>query len=204
MRLRRTAVAALLAAGIVVPAVGTAATAFAQPGGKPVSAQKAHPKPNKTKKPVRTPFAASGKVTAVDAAAGTVTLLASGGTKDVRRQTVTVTVPGSLRVVVNGKRTTLKTVAVGARITVNGTRVGTAYTATKVSVTQKKGAVVKPTPTPTVSPTPQPTPPAEDTPVDETPTDDTPTAEPTPTTSPEPDEDPTEDPEDEISDDLSA
>jgi hypothetical protein len=199
MRLRRTAVAALLAAGIVVPAVGTAATAFAQPAGKPVTAQKATPKPSKTKKPVRTRFEASGKVTAVDAAAGTVTLLASNGTKDVRKQTVTVTVPGSLRVVVNGKRTTLKAVAVGARIAVNGTRVGTAYTAAKVSVTQKKTAVVKPTPKPTVPPTPQPTPPAE-----ETPADDTPTAEPTPTTSPEPDEDPTEDPEDEISDDLSA
>src|SRR4051812_29306907 len=103
MRLRRTAVAALLAAGLAVPAFATAAVAAAQPGGAhpTATAQKSGPKPAKTRKPVRTPFAASGRVTAVDAAAGTLTVLAKGGTKDVRKRTVTVTVPGTARIVVN-------------------------------------------------------------------------------------------------------
>jgi hypothetical protein len=188
MRLRRTAVAALLAAGIVVPAVSTAAVAFAQPATKSATAQKSGPKPGKTKKPVRTPFTASGKVTAVNAAAGTVTVLATGGTKDVRKHTVTITVTSAARFKINSRAGTLAAVTVGARITVTGTRSGTTYTAAKVEVSQKKSPVVTPSPTPTVDPGP--------------------TVEPTPITSTGPDddptEDPTEDPEDEIFDDLSA
>jgi hypothetical protein len=192
MRLRRTAVAALLAAGIVVPAVSTAAVAFAQPATKTATAQKsspkaspkASPKPSKTKKPVRTPFTASGKVTAVDAAAGTVTVLATGGTKDVRKHTVTITVTSAARFKINSRTGTLAAVSVGAKITVTGTRSGSTYTAARVEVSQKKSPVITPSPAPTVDPEP--------------------TAEPTPSTSTSPDDDPTEDPEDEISDDLSA
>jgi hypothetical protein len=185
MRMRRTAVAALLAAGIVVPTMATAAAAVAQPAAHPAAAQRAKDKvavkPGKTRKPVRTPFAASGRVTAVDAAAGTVTLLAQGGSKDVRKRTVTVAVPSTARVVINGKRGALSAVTVGARITVNGTRSAGVYTASKVQVSQKAGPVVTPSPKPTVQPTP--------------------TVEPT---EPTPDDGDTEEPADEISDDLSA
>jgi hypothetical protein len=197
MRMRRTAVAALLAAGIVVPTLSTAAVAFAQPAATSAAqragADKAAPKPIKTRKAVRTPFAATGKVTAVDAAAGTVTLLATGGTKDVRKRTVTVTVPASVRIKAQGQRITLATIVVGAKITVVGKRAGGSYTATHVQVSQKVRPVVKPSPTPTVEPTPT---------VDPTPTV-TPT-DPTPSTSPTPDDGPIVDPEEENSDDLSA
>ena len=184
MRLRRTAVAALLAAGIVVPAVTTAAVAFAQPATT-ATAQKAPkaPKPVKTKKPVRTPFAASGTVTAVDAAAGTVTVQAKGGTKDVRKRTVTVTVASNAKIKVNDKVGTLAAVKPGAKITVTGTRSGDVYTATRVQVSQRKAPVVTPSPTPTVSPSP--------------------TTEPSPDTSTSPDTGPSEDADDDNSGDLS-
>lgn len=177
MRLRRTALAALLATGIVVPAAGTAAVAFAQPA--PATATAAHQssgKPNKTRKPVRTPFAGSGRVTAVDAEAGTVTLLAKGGTKDVRKRSVTVVVADTARITVNSRRSTLDAVTVGAKITVTGTRSAGVYSATRVQVSQKAAPVVTPSPTPTVSPSPSPT----------------------------PDDDPTEAPEDESGDDSSV
>ncbi|WP_199509647.1 hypothetical protein [Nucisporomicrobium flavum] len=154
MRIRRTAVAALLAAGIVVPAVSAAAMA-AQPAAKApgsASAFKATPKPAKTSKahkPVR--FTASGTVTAVDAQAGTVTLLAKGGTKDVRKRTVTVVVPAKASLRVNGKKVTLSGVAAGQRIEVVGRRTGDVYTADVVRVS---GKGVKPAPSPSVTPTP--------------------------------------------------
>lgn len=217
MRLRRTAFAALLAAGILVPAAGTATVAFAQPGSRPAAVQKAKPKPVKTKKAVRTPFAAIGKVTAVDAAAGTVTLLATGGTRDVRRKTVTVAVPAAVRVVINSKRVTLAAVAVGARITVTGRFSAGTYTAAKVQVTQRKKPVVTPSPTPPADPTPTDEPtdePTEDPGVDPTPTEEptgdpapteepAPTEDPTPSASPSPGDEPSEDPAEEILGDLS-
>jgi hypothetical protein len=207
MRMRRTAVAALLAAGIVVPTLPTAAVAAAKPAS-PAAASRAladrpAPKPGKTRKPVRTSFVATGVVTAVDVAAGTVTLRAKGGTRDVRRRTVTVAVPDTARVVVNGKRAAPAVIIAGAKITVNGFRSADVYTAIRVRVSQKV-VTPAPVPTPTVDPTPTETPAPDVTPTagptpSETP-DVTPTADPTPT----PDADPTVDPEDEIFDDLSA
>ncbi|UQU61699.1 hypothetical protein COUCH_21915 [Couchioplanes caeruleus] len=177
MRIRRTAVAALLAAGIVVPAVSAAAMA-AQPAAKApgaaASAHKATPKPSKTAKtpkPVR--FTASGTVTAVDAEAGTVTLLAKGGTKDVRKRTVTVVVPAKASLRVNGKKVTLSGVAAGQRIEVVGRRTGDVYTADVVRVS---GRAAKPAPSPSVTPTP--------------------TVEPTTEPSDDPTTEPTEDPSD--------
>ena len=84
MRLRRSALAALLTAGIIVPAVSVAATAFAAQApaaaSHPAAGFKHTPKPVKTSKPARPlPFSASGTVSAVDAAGGTITLVAKGG-----------------------------------------------------------------------------------------------------------------------------
>jgi hypothetical protein len=160
MRMRRTAVAALLAAGIVVPTVATPAAA--QPAAHSAAAHsavaqrakdKVAGKPGRTRKPVRTPFVAGGTVTTVDVAAGTVTLRVRSGTKDVRKRTVTVTVASTARVLVNGKRSALNAVTAGALVTVIGRRSEGVYTANKVLVSQRSRPVVTPEPTPTTEPT---------------------------------------------------
>lgn len=176
MRIRRVAVAVALAAAVVVPTVSTAASAAARPA---VSA--AHGKPGKPAKPTKAKFTASGIVTAVSVDTSTVVIAARGGTKDVRGQTITVTVPSTARIVVNGARRSLADVAAGYRITVTGTRSGTVYTAARLA---SKGARAhpKPTSTPTASPTVSPTP-----------SDDDPTSEPTERPSPEASEDPSDD-----------
>lgn len=196
MRLRRTAVAALLAAGIVVPAVSTAAVAFAQPATTATAqkAPKAPKAPKVTKKPVRTPFAASGKVTAVDAAAGTVTVQAKGGTKDVHKRTVTVTVASNAKIKINDKVGTLAAVQPGAKITVTGTRSTGVYTATRVQVSQRTAPVVTPSPTPTTEPGPTPT--VSPAPTTEPSLD----PEPSPDTSTTPDDKPSEDTDGDLSD----
>jgi hypothetical protein len=151
MRLRRTVVAALLAAGVAVPVAATAGFAAAPAASSTATAaHKGDSKPGK----VRAKFAASGRVTAVDAVAGTVTVAAKGGTKDVRKRTVTVSVADDARVRINGKRAALDAVVVGAKISVTGDRVNGVYTATRVQVSQKSRPVVQPSPTPTVSPSP--------------------------------------------------
>jgi hypothetical protein len=152
--------------------------------GTAASAFKATPKPAKTTKapkPVR--FTASGTVTAVDAEAGTVTLLAKGGTKDVRKRTVTVAVPAKASLRVNGKKATLAGVSAGQRIEVVGRRSGDVYTAEVVRVS---GKTVKPAPSPSVTPTPTVEPTTE-------PTDD-PTTEPTEDLSDDPTVEPSAEP----------
>ncbi|HEY0000656.1 MAG TPA: hypothetical protein VGB74_09390 [Actinoplanes sp.] len=98
-----------------------------------------------------TKFEATGTVKAVNAAAGTVTVAVKGGTKEVRGKTVTVKVPPTVRIVVNGARKTLADIGTGFQIAVGGTQTGTVYLATKVTATGKK---VRPVPSPTVSPSP--------------------------------------------------
>jgi hypothetical protein len=184
MRLRPVFLAAVMTVAVGVPAAATAAAAA--PGNQPVpavSALKGKPtakpskpaKPAKPVKPVKVQFSASGTVKAVDAAAGTVTVVAKGGTKDVKGKTVTISVPSAVRIQLNGARKKLADLGAGFRITITGTRVGSVYTAAKVQAT---GTKTKPAPKPTTSPTPTPTPTPEPT--------DTPT--PAPTDSPEPDD----------------
>ncbi|MFI7601895.1 hypothetical protein [Actinoplanes sp. NPDC049681] len=190
MRMRRAATAALLTAGILVPAVSTAAVAFASPSKHTSSAAKsthkpeATPKPKATPKPTKTPkaqkpvrFTASGTVTAVDAEAGTVTLVVKGGTKDVRKSTLTVTVPAKASVRVNSKKATVAALAAGFRIEVTGRRAGAVYT---VDVLRATGKKAKPAPSVTPSPTTEPT--------------DEPTTEPTTEPTDEPTTEPTDEP----------
>lgn len=192
MRLPRYAVAAVLAAGIVVPAVSGAAVALAAPSSHSVGAFKDAPSSNnhdkKEKKNKRAKvFAANGKVTAVDAEAGTVTLAAKAGTKDVRRKTITVSVPAGVRIEVDGRRSTVAGVVAGARIAVTGTRVGADYTAVRISATSPKPGPSKSpvvTPSPSVTPSPTVTP--------------SPGVTPSPTGTPDPTADPSEDPEDDL------
>lgn len=157
MRLRRTAVAAVLAAGIVVPALSTTAVAFAQPGSaaKPAAQAKVTPKATKTAKSVKAVrFEAAGTISAVDAAAGTMTLQTKVTVKSRKKTVITqITVAATARIVVNGAKATLANVGVGQRVVVTGTRSGSSHTATKVVATGRK---VTPVPSPTVTPSPAP------------------------------------------------
>lgn len=137
MRLRRSVLAAVLTAGLAVPVVVTGAADAAPPAASSSSSSSG-------KKAAV--FAANGTVSAVDVVNGTVTLYAKGGTKNVRRQTVTVAVPDGARIRVNGKKATLDAVGVGYRIDVTGRRVDGVWTASVV--------VAKKKPTPSASPTP--------------------------------------------------
>ena len=192
MRLRRTAIAAVLTAGLVVPALSTAAMAYAQPSsaGKPSAVTKASPKPTKATKPVKAVrFEASGTVGAIDAITGDVTLqtkvTVKSGKKTTKKTIITkVTVAANARIVVNGAKATLANVGVGHRIVVTGTRSGFVYTATKVVTTGKKViAIPSPTvaPDPTVMPSPSDTPstePSVEPAASEEPTSEAPTEEP--------------------------
>jgi len=144
MHFRRLAVAAALATAVVVPASSSMAVA----AGSNTAGHHQSAKP--ADRPSRAKFSATGTVTAVDAAAGTVTIKVKTGTKDVRRKTVTVAVPDNARIRVNGAAAeTLADIAVGYRIAVVGIRTDKTYTATRVEARQ-----VKPHPAP--SPTPSP------------------------------------------------
>ena len=166
--------ASLLATAVLVPSASGAAMASKSPAAviAPVSVLSKSPASvgltiaskggtkksgNKSKKSSKTPrqvkFTASGTVTAVDAAAGTVTVQVKGGTKDVRRTAVTIAVPPAARIVVNGAGKALADVAVGYSITVTGTNSGGALTAARIEARGKKPAA-KPAPAPTTKPSP--------------------------------------------------
>ncbi|GAA2580122.1 hypothetical protein GCM10010435_66790 [Winogradskya consettensis] len=173
MRLRRTVIATFAAAAIAVPTLATAALAstptpatatVAASATAAKSSDKSSSKPSEkssgkpTAKPTKTAkralFAATGTVTSVDATAGTITLYAKGGTKDVRKKTITVTVADDALIRVNGKRGAgLSSIAAGFRIDVGGRRSGSDYTA-EIIIAKGK---VRATPSPTVSPKPSPT-----------------------------------------------
>ena len=143
MHFRRLAVAAALATAVVVPASASIAVAAG-----PVAVGH-HQSSKPSDRPSRSKFSAAGTVTAVDAAAGTVTIKVKTGTKDVRRKTVTVAVADNARVRVNGAAGSLADLAVGYRISVVGIRTNKTYTATRV-----EARLVKPHPAPSASPSP--------------------------------------------------
>lgn len=83
---------------------------------------------------VRTKFVNAGTVTAVNAAAGTITLRVRGGRdKALRGQLLTVTVTATTKIQRNDAAATLASVAVGDHVNVKGTKAGTAYTAVRVA-----------------------------------------------------------------------
>jgi hypothetical protein len=142
-----------LAAGLSHgPTTGTAkhsALKAAKPA-KPV-------KPVKPVKPIkRVSFSYNGTLTAVDAAAGTVTIkVPGGGQKALRSANLTLAVPASADVRRNGAVTTLGELVAGDRLQVKGDRVGTVHTVRRVSA---KASAVAPAPAPTPSPEPSETP----------------------------------------------
>ncbi|BFU43105.1 DUF5666 domain-containing protein [Krasilnikovia sp. MM14-A1004] len=147
MRMRRTLVAAVaVAVGILGSATGAAA-AEVQPQTKRTSvsvhALNQHPKPAKPKK-----FEGRGKISAIDADAGTLTVVVKGGTKNVRNSTVTVSVPSTARIKRNGKKVPFASLAVGDRIEMKGTRDGDVFTASRVQAHGPRKAKPAPSPEP--------------------------------------------------------
>jgi phage baseplate assembly protein gpV len=214
MRMRRSAAAIAMAAAVTIPAAVTGVAAYAQSSSSsaaagPSAAAAKKPEQPKPAKPTKAPvkkvnFQASGSITKVDTAAGTLTVAARSGTKDVRGKTVTMKVAADARIVLNGKKVKLDVLAAGQKVSVTGTRVDAAYTAAKIQAAGKPGkpspspSVSSPTSEPTVTPTTEPTTEPTVTPTTEptvTPTT-APTTAPTtePTTAPTetPSEDPTE------------
>src|SRR3954454_3950658 len=160
MHMRRTVVAVALATAATVPAVSVTA---AQAVAKPAVAHAAATKSAKHAKPVRLAFAADGSVTAVNATNASVTVAVKSGTKDVKAQTITVSVPSATRIVVNDSRKTLSDLAVGYRMTVTGTHTGSLYTAVKI---EAHGVPAQPAPStgPSTDPLPSATPVVTDSP----------------------------------------
>nr|GID85728.1 hypothetical protein Ade03nite_46520 [Actinoplanes derwentensis] len=118
------------------------------------AAEKPTAKPTRSpSKKVKVKFSATGTVTTVDAAASTIALVVKGGTKDVKGKTVTVSVPTSVRILLNGRKVQLSALMAGQKITVTGTRIDTAYTAAKIQATGKDKNKPAPTPSATATPT---------------------------------------------------
>ncbi|MCO8275961.1 hypothetical protein M1L60_35825 [Actinoplanes sp. TRM 88003] len=154
MRIRRTVPAVVLAAAVAVAAVPVAALpAIAKPAASKPS-KPSESRPAKPAKPAKVKFAANGTVTAVDLDQATVTVAVKSGTKDVKGRTVSITVPTTTRINVDGGGKTLSAIAAGYRITVTGSHAGPLYTAAKI---QAHGVRTRPAPSTSPSPTPSPT-----------------------------------------------
>jgi hypothetical protein len=139
MRPRQLVVCAVAIAAMVAPAAAAQAkpaVAKQASGATAAAARSAKPvKPAQPTKPVKVPFTVTGAVTGVDAVAGTITIAATGGTKDLRGRTLTVTVATGAKIVVDDARAALATVQAGHQITAVGVRAGAVLTATKISTT---------------------------------------------------------------------
>ena len=178
MRVPRPVLAGVLAGSILIPAFGAAGVASAKPSDRSAVTHSA--------KQVKTVFAADGTVTAVGA--DTVTVLAKGGTKDVRQRSVTISVPATARIRRDGRAAAVSALQVGDRIAITGTWTGTSYTARIVDAHRTRTPAKTPTTAPTTTPTTQPSVSPSTTPTTEPTEDpiDNPSDDPTttPTTSP--------------------
>ena len=105
-----------------MPAAEAAKKAAAgTPARKPHPAKKAHPR-----------FAVTGRLTGVDPAASTVTVLVKGGTT-ARGTSLTVTVAATAPITLNDAASTLGALPAGAHVAVTGTVAGTVRTATRLN-----------------------------------------------------------------------
>lgn len=160
MRARHLVLSALAAAAVAfaaVPAV-QAAAAPGSPGKAKAAAAKSGKSAVKKAKPAKpAPFSVNGTVTAVDATARTVTLAATGGMKDLRNTSVTITIAADAKIVVDDVRAPLAEVTAGDRATIVGLRTGGTLTAKKISATSPEPTET-PSETPSESPSESPTP----------------------------------------------
>ena len=161
----RPVTALLVAIAVAVPATPALAAGLSH-GATPGTAKHSSAKPSKPSKPAkptkpvkpikRVSFSYNGTLTALDAAAGTVTIkVPGGGQKALRSAKLTLTVPASAAVRRNGAVATLGELVVGDKLQVKGDRVGTVHTVRRVSA---KASDVAPAPSPTPSPEPSETP----------------------------------------------
>jgi hypothetical protein len=157
----RHVTALLVALAVAVPATpalaaglhhGGSAAATKHTGDKGTKPSKPS-KPTKPTRPVkRVSFSYNGTLTAVDVAAGTVTVMVrGGGHQALRGKKITLAVPATAVVRRNAVAATPADLVAGDRIQVKGDRVGSAHTVRRVSATS--AAVTTPAPTPSVEPT---------------------------------------------------
>lgn len=153
MHRTRLAAAAIVTLGLLAPvAAATSASASATPAACGAAAQVKDFKHAKNAKAIaakskgkkvghaKLSFVHGGKVTAVDATAGTVSFVVHGGqVKALRGCTITVSVPSTAKILRNDATATLADIVVGDHVNVKGTIAqdatthAIAYTATRVS-----------------------------------------------------------------------
>ena len=145
MRPRHLAICAIMVVAAAIPAAAAQAAPATKAGVTKSAVKAAKPapkavvkpvKPGKPVKPVKVvkvPFTVNGAVTAVDPSAGTVTIAVTGGMKDLRGTTVTVTLAVGAKIVVDEARAGLPAVQVGSRVTAVGVRAGSVLSGTKLS-----------------------------------------------------------------------
>lgn len=97
------------------------------------------------------PFTSNGRLAAVDATVGTITVSVTSGSKNVARATTTYPIPGNAKISRNDQIAALADVVVGDSVTVHGTVNDAGVPA--VAVVSATGAV-QPTAQPTATPTP--------------------------------------------------
>lgn len=123
------AIRRLAIAGVAALAVATPISAYAAPHGhggahatKASHASKTNHGKKHHGKPAPKHFTAVGTVTAVDAAAGTVTLADKGGSKDLHGKSVTVVVTSTTKLTRDDANVTLDKVQAGDHVSANGNR----------------------------------------------------------------------------------
>ena len=157
-RTTRTSVVAALVLGLALPSAGAAVAAerTAAPGAASVAAGKGGDRPAPRQRTVR--FTAGGTVTAVDAAAGTVTFTVKGGrVKALRGKPLTVVVAEGARITRDGEVVQLDAVLAGDRVSVSGVQEGETRTVKRVSASaaeDRSGDAPAPAPAPTAAPAP--------------------------------------------------
>jgi hypothetical protein len=157
---RRGVAAVALASALALPAVATPAEAAshgaraAHSHSKHVAEAEHHKHAAHAKRVKKAKFVVVGLVKAVDATGVTVTVKGSN-VRSLRGTDVVVTVPTTVRVKVDGKRSTLAEVAVGDRVAVKGVRTlsgdVTTYTAKKVYAKHPVATTTTETTTPVTS-----------------------------------------------------
>ena len=134
---KRVAVITAMVLGLTAPAAVAASAHEPKVSKKPASA--ATDKPTEVAKVAKikknaNKFVNAGTVTAVNAAAGTITFTVQGGRdKALRGKPLTVLVTATTKIHRGEAVATLASVLVGDHVNVKGTKAGTVYTATRVA-----------------------------------------------------------------------
>jgi hypothetical protein len=133
MRIRHLAITAFtVVAAAVLPAAGAAQAVAAPAPAVTAAGPTTSLPPTRPAKPGMA-FTTTGTVTAVNAAARTVTLVTAGGFTAMAGATVTMTVATDAKILVGKVRVSLAQVRVGHRVTISGVRKGKIFIATSIN-----------------------------------------------------------------------